>query len=111
MFRTTPTTAYALSTIIAILTIVACVGGLFIDDQYRDNAFAASAWRGTDLATLVIAVPMSIGALVFSLRGAIRAQLVWLGMLDHKLYNYAFYLPRASPHGARESVDVKGMTD
>ena len=92
MFHTRPTTAYVLSAIIAVLTVVAAAGGLFIDDLYRDNAFASSAWRGTDLVTLVVAVPLFAGALVFSLRGSFRAQLVWLGMLDYALYNYAYYL-------------------
>jgi hypothetical protein len=65
--------------------MVASVGGLFIDDQYRDNAFAASAWLGTDLVTLVIAVPVLVAVLILSLRGSARAQLVWLGMLDYAL--------------------------
>jgi hypothetical protein len=92
MFQTRPTTANILSAIIGILMIVAAVGGLFINDLYRDNAFATSAWRGTDLATLVVAVPILIAALIFALRGSFRAQLVWLGMLDYTLYNYAYYL-------------------
>ena len=92
MFRTKPISAYILSAIIAILTVVASAGGLFIDDLYRDNAFATSAWRGTDLATLVVAVPIWIAALILSLRGSPRAQLIWLGMLDYTLYNYAYYL-------------------
>jgi hypothetical protein len=92
MFRTRPTTAYALSAIIAVLTMVACAGGLFINDLYRDNTFAASAWRGTDLVTLVIAVPILVVALTLSISGSLRAQLVWLGMLDYTLYNYAYYL-------------------
>lgn len=92
MFRTKPTAAYILSALIVTLTMVASAGGLFIDDLYRDNAFATSAWRGTDLATLVIAVPILIAALLLSLRGSPWAQLVWLGMLDYTLYNYAYYL-------------------
>ena len=83
MFRTKPTTAYILSAIIAILTVVASAGGLFITDLYWDNAFATSAWRGTDLVTLVIAVPILTAALILSLRGSLRAQLIWLGMLDY----------------------------
>jgi hypothetical protein len=51
VFYTKPTTEYILSGIIAVLTIVAAAGGLFIDDLYRGNAFATSAWRGTDLVT------------------------------------------------------------
>jgi hypothetical protein len=92
MFRTQPTTAYLLSAIIVALTLAATAGGLFIDDLYRDNAFATAAWQGTDLATLAVAVPILLVALVFALRGSFRAQLVWLGMLDYTLYNYAYYL-------------------
>jgi hypothetical protein len=92
MFRTTPTTAYILSALIVALTIVAAAGGLFIDDLYQDNAFTASAWRSTDLVTLVLAVPTLIVALLLSVRGSPHAQLVWLGMLDYTLYNYAYYL-------------------
>ena len=92
MFRTKPTIAYILSAIIAVLTVVAAAGGLFIDDLYRDNAFATTAWRGTDLVTLAVAVPLLVAALMLSLRGSFRAQLVWLGMLDYTLCNYAYYL-------------------
>ena len=92
MFSTRPTAAHVLSAIMALLMIVASCGGLLIDDLYRDNAFATSAWRGTDLATLVVAIPMLLVALAASLRGSLRGQLVWLGMLDYTLYNYAYYL-------------------
>jgi hypothetical protein len=53
---------------------------------------AKSAWQSTDLVTQVIAVPISIAALILSIRGSTRAQLVWLGMLDYTLYKYAYYL-------------------
>lgn len=92
MFHTKPTRACILSSFIAVLAVVAAAGGLFIDELYRDNAYAVSAWRGTDLATLVVAVPLFAVALILSLRGSFRAQLVWLGMLDYMLYNYAYYL-------------------
>jgi hypothetical protein len=92
MFRTRPTAAYRLSALIAILTVIATIGGLFVDGLYRDNNFATAAWQGTDVATLAIAVPLLIASLVFSLRGSVRSQLVWLGMLDYTLYNYAYYL-------------------
>jgi hypothetical protein len=92
MFRTKPTAAYSLSTVIAVLTIAASAGGLFIDDLYRDNPFATAAWRGTDLVTLVVAAPLLVGSLILARRGSVRAQLIWLGMLDYMLYNYAYYL-------------------
>lgn len=92
MFRTRPTTAYVLSALILVLTIAATAGGLLVDGLYRDNAFATAAWKGTDLATLAVGVPLLALALTFSLRGSFRAQLIWLGMLDYTLYNYAYYL-------------------
>jgi hypothetical protein len=85
-------TAYRLTVAIAILALIASVGGLFIKDIYRDNLFVTAAWRGTDLVTLIIALPLLIVSLIFSMRGSQRAQLVWLGMIDYMLYNYAFYL-------------------
>jgi hypothetical protein len=85
-------TAYVLSSIIAILMLVQSLGGLFLQGLYRDNTFVQSGWYGNDLVTLVVAVPLLIGALIFSIRGSSQAQLLWLGMLDYTLYNYAFYL-------------------
>lgn len=37
MSGTQPKSAYVLTAIIAILMIVAAIGGLFIDNLYRDN--------------------------------------------------------------------------
>jgi len=84
--------AYILSALIAVLTIAASAGGLFLDGLYRDNTWAAAQWYGNDLVTLVIAVPTLVAAMLLSMRGSQRARLVWLGMLDYTLYNYAFYL-------------------
>ena len=92
MSRTKSICAYVLSAIIAILTIVASAGGLFLSDLYRDNLLVTAGWFGNDLVTLAVAAPMLIAALILSMRGSQRAQLVWLGMLDYTLYNYAFYL-------------------
>lgn len=88
--------AYVLSAMITILTIAASAGGLFIDDLYRDNTLITAAWRGNDLVTLVVGVPLLVAALIFLRRGSQRAQLIWLGMLRYTLYNYAFYLFGAS---------------
>ena len=85
-------TAYVLSAIIAILMIMQSMGGLFLNGLYRDNTFVQSGWYGNDLVTLVVAAPLLVGALIFSIRGSPPAQLLWLGMLDYTLYNYAFYL-------------------
>lgn len=92
MTSSTPKTAYTLSILIVILTIVASAGGLLIDGLYRDNAFVTAGWRGNDLVTLLVAVPILAVSLVYSMRGSRRAQVIWLGALDYVLYNYSFYL-------------------
>jgi hypothetical protein len=77
--------------ITGLLTIQAG-GGLLIDGLYRDNLLIRSAWRGNDLVTLVVAVPLLVGALAASRRGSQRGQLLWLAMLAYTLYGSAFYL-------------------
>jgi hypothetical protein len=37
-------------------------------------------------------LPLLIVALVLSIRGSLRGQLVWLGMLNFTIYNYSYYL-------------------
>ena len=85
-------TAYYLSLAIAVLALIASAGGLLLNDLYRDNEFVTTTWLGNDAVTLFLAVPVLAAALVFAARGSLRAQVVWLGVLDYMLYNYAFYL-------------------
>lgn len=84
--------AYVLSSIVAVLALIAAAGGLLIDDLYRDNQLVTLTWFGNDWVTLVVAVPILVIALMLSAHGSQRAQLVWLGMLDYTLYNFGFYL-------------------
>lgn len=91
MLQTPFKPAYILSVIIAILASVASVGGLFTD-LYRDNPPVISAFRGNDLVTLFVAVPLLVAALILAQHGSPRAQLIWLGSLGYMLYNYIFYL-------------------
>lgn len=92
MLQTKMKPAYILSVIIVPLAIITSLGGLFIAELYRDNSFVTTLWKGNDLVTLVVAVPMLVIALILSRRGSQRALLVWLAMLDYTLYNYGFYL-------------------
>src|SRR5688572_30592475 len=93
-------TAYTLSIIIAILASIASAGGLLLDGLYRDNMFVTSAWKGNDLITLFLAVPILVAAMVISNRRDPKSlnktlgsvDLVWMGALNYMLYNYAFYL-------------------
>jgi hypothetical protein len=82
----------ALSAVIAALMTCASLGGLFLHGLYRDNTWSTAAFRGTDLATLLLAVPTLVVSLVLAHRGSDRARLVWLGALAYSVYNYAFDL-------------------
>jgi hypothetical protein len=84
--------SFVLSIFIAILAAIASAEGLFLSGLYRDNLLVISAWKGNDLVTLFIMVPILVTALFLSARGSQRALLVWMGALDYMLYNYAFYL-------------------
>jgi hypothetical protein len=95
-------TAFSLSVIIAALALVASAGGLVLKNLYHDNPFVTTTWRGNDLVTLFLALPILVIALIFTARGSLhpspkngggyKAQLVWFGAIDYMLYNYAFYL-------------------
>jgi hypothetical protein len=84
--------AYVLSIITGVLAAVASAGGLFFSELYQDNDLVITAWKGNDLITLVVVVPLLTGALLMSARGSERASLVWIGCVGYMLYTYIFYL-------------------
>lgn len=84
--------AYLLTVLVLFFALIASVGGLIIDGLYRDKSIIILGWHANDLVTLVVALPILVIALILSRSGSHRAQLVWLGMLDYLLYNFAFYL-------------------
>ena len=84
--------AFQLSSITAALMALAAAAGVLAPHLYRDNGFVGAGWLGNDLVTLLIAVPLLLVAERGARRGSVRATLIWLGLLDHAFYNYAFYL-------------------
>jgi hypothetical protein len=85
--------AYMMSSVVAIASIIASVSGLAIKDLYQDGtSWSTAALRGGDLATLVVAMPILLVAMVLASRGSSRAWLVWIGALAYTLYNFAFYV-------------------
>jgi hypothetical protein len=84
--------AYGLSAVIAVLMVAASVAGLWIDGLYRDGSWAREAFRGGDLTTLALVVPVLVGSLFLSMRGSSRARTVWIGALAYGVYNYAYYV-------------------
>lgn len=85
-----------LSFVIMILSIIASIGGLFFRELYNDNTLVLAAWRGNDIITLFIAVPLMAISLYLFLKGSKRGFLIWMGTLWYMLYNYMFYLYGAS---------------
>lgn len=81
-----------LSSIIVILTIIASAGGLLLPGLYHDNLFLTANWLGSDLIDLFLVAPLLGAATVLAARGSTRAYLVWLGLLQCTLYNFAYYL-------------------
>jgi len=81
-----------LTACLVVLMAGAASLGLWWPPLYRDTLLVAAGWRGNDLVTLGIAVPLLAAARAAARRGSARAQLVWLGLTDYALYTYLFYL-------------------
>ncbi|WP_422124507.1 hypothetical protein DHX103_06725 [Planococcus sp. X10-3] len=92
MFTVNSKTFSMLSVLIAFMASIASSGGLFIEGLYRDNALVVAAWRGNDIVTLFIVVPMLLVSLFYSLQGSKKGRLFWMGSLWYMVYNYTFYL-------------------
>ena len=80
-----------LTTAVVLLSVTASLGGLFINDLYKDNHFIKTAWLANDFVTLIIS-PLLILSLALQKRGDERGLLLWMGLMLYMFYNYAFYL-------------------
>jgi len=81
-----------LSIIVIVLAVIASFGGIVANNIYRDNEMVKAVWLGNDIVTLFIVIPVMIGALFFTLRHSLKAQLIWMGTLWYMVYNYIFYM-------------------
>ncbi|MFL5679893.1 MAG: hypothetical protein ACJ77B_04770 [Chloroflexota bacterium] len=75
----------------AVLAAVAAAAGLVVRGLYRDAPFWADQARGTDIATLFLAVPILVGGLVAARRGSTIARLASIAALLYLVYNYAIF--------------------
>jgi hypothetical protein len=91
-----PATAWRLSLGIAALMAIQSAVGVLVPSVYRDTGWVTAAWFGNDLVTLVVAVPLLLGALYAARRGSLLGELLWYAMLGYAVYNYAYYLFGAS---------------
>lgn len=85
------TLAYWLSSMLAMMALVASAVGVFYPAVFRDTAVTAGNALGTDLVILVVAIPALVIAMALTARGSLRAQIVWLGALGYILYNAIFF--------------------
>lgn len=84
--------AYWLTGAVAVAMAVAAAGGAFAPDWlYRDNPLVSATFRGQDVVTLLVAVPLLVLGLVREVRGAASGRVLWLAMLFYALYSYLFY--------------------
>jgi hypothetical protein len=73
------------------LAAFASAAGLVVPGLYRDAPFWVEQARGTDLATLFVAVPVLVIALWTSRRGSSTGELAVIGGLLYLVYNYAIF--------------------
>jgi hypothetical protein len=79
------------SAVVGLLLAVAAGVGLFVPGFYKDNtAFAAAAFRGTDLVSVAVALPVLLASMALVRRGSRRALLIWLGTLGYVAYTYLY---------------------
>ena len=81
-----------ISIALAALMATQALLGLLASGAYRDVAWIKAAWSGNDMVTVLIAVPLLLGAMRSASRGSTRARLIWLGVLSYAVYNYAYYV-------------------
>ena len=84
--------AEKLSLVVALLAIAASLGGLLLENLYRDSEAIRAVWFVNDLITLFVAVPVLVVSIYFASKGSLRAALVWIGSIWYMLYNYVFYM-------------------
>jgi hypothetical protein len=74
-----------------ILAAFAAAVGLVVPGLYRDAPFWAQQARGTDLATLFVAVPLLAIGMWTARRGSAAGRLAVVGGLLYVVYNYAIF--------------------
>lgn len=80
------------SLIIALLTLVASIGGLMSPDQFYPTEALKSSSMANDVMTLLIGLPVLLLALLLVRGNRLLGLLVWPGALLYGTYNYISYL-------------------
>ncbi len=91
VLQTKFSTVYWLSSLLAVVTLIQSVVGVFHPQIFRDPAMTAGNARGTDVVILFIALPVLVLSMILVRRGSLRAQLTWAGTLAYIAYNAAIF--------------------
>lgn len=83
--------ARALAWVAAILAGLASAAGVLVDGLYRDAPYWVQQARGTDLATLLMAVPVLVLGLWAAARASDAGRAAVVGVLMYLVYNYAIF--------------------
>jgi hypothetical protein len=78
-----------LSSGIAVLALLASLGGLLMDGVYGEPASVAEMLRGYDLVTVVIVAPGLLVSQLLAGRKSDRWKLLSIGLLAYLIYTYA----------------------
>ena len=76
--------------LLAVLLVLASGSGLLLDVYGDETAFARNAYRGADLVSALLAVPLLLLALRSARRGSVRGVLLLLGGLGYVTYQYGY---------------------
>jgi hypothetical protein len=87
------TLVHALSGSAAILVLVTSIAGLVFGQRglYVPNPATMPAFLGQDALSLIVGLPLLLGAVTLARRGSLGGLLVWMGALFYITYSYAFY--------------------
>ncbi|UYP44786.1 hypothetical protein NEF87_001071 [Candidatus Lokiarchaeum ossiferum] len=83
---------YFLQILLAILTLFASLGGLFLSDLYSDSDSIIAQAIGQDWVTAFFVIPLFILGLVKSKGGSIHGTIIVIGCQLYLVYSYLLYI-------------------
>jgi len=83
--------AWRLSGILIFVTLVQSAVGAFFPTIFRDQPMSAGNAQGTDVVILFVAIPTLVISMLLTVRGSLRAQIIWAGTLSYILYNAVLF--------------------
>ncbi len=79
-----------LTGVIGLLLVAAAGSGLLAHPYSGETDFARNGYRGADLVSLAVVLPLLVSGAVAARRGSTRGLLLWLGALGYIAYQYGY---------------------